>query len=104
MLNRYMSLLAAGTLSFCFAACSGSGKDDDTEECLMCDVGGVRCHLGAQYTDICAPDQTLAAITCSEGGGQWEALPLCPFEPGESGGNRSGLVLSARSMNANPTA
>ena len=87
MLKRYMSLLAAGTLSFCFAACSGSGSKDDTEVCIPCDFGGgaVRCWHNGTYTEICAPDQTLAAISCSEGGGEWEAVEVCSLEPGESG-------------------
>jgi hypothetical protein len=93
MLKRYMSLLAAGTLSFCFAACSGSGLGDEgTQDCIPCssgEGGAVKCHLGGgYYQNVCGLDQTLAAITCSEAGGLWEAQDVCPEEqPSETGGD-----------------
>jgi hypothetical protein len=90
-----MSLLAAGTLSFCFAACSGSGGKDETE-CIVCgpgEGGAVRCDLGyGYYQDICGVDQTLAAITCIEVGGLWVAKEVCVEEPGESGDEGPGAA------------
>jgi hypothetical protein len=86
MLKQATTLLIAGALSFGFVACHGSGGDDDeSQACIMCEVGGVRCYYSGTYYDICAPDLTLAAITCSEGNGVWEALPLCSLAPSETG-------------------
>jgi hypothetical protein len=94
-MRKCVSLMAGALLSFCFAACNGSGSDNEEGACIMCDFGGgaVRCHLGfGAYQDICAPDQTLAAINCSEIGGQWEALPLCTIEPPAETGEGPGAV------------
>lgn len=53
---------------------------------MECPQGGgaVRCYTGWTSQVVCAPDQTLAAIQCSEYGGTWAPLTICGFEPGES--------------------
>lgn len=90
MRTNYVFLLAVGVLSFCFAACGGNkAGDDGTGDCLACELAGVRCFIGAGSQDICAADETLAAITCAEGGGSWEIPPLCPPETETGDGSNS---------------
>ena len=88
MLRKYIPVFLVGaSLSFAFAACGG---DEDDPPCAECPVGGgaVACSLGFGAPQIiCAVDQTIAAIQCTEGGGSWTPVTLCPFEPGETGDN-----------------
>ena len=90
--------LVAAILSFSFAACSGGGSGgggcSGTEECAECLTGGgaVRCCtgiFGSTCFVMCAPDENLAAINCSEGGGTWTSIPLCtpPRPQGTWGGD-----------------
>lgn len=87
MLRKYVPVFfASAILSFAFAACGGN--EDLVEPCADCPSGGgaVECHSGwGSSQTICAPDQTLAAIQCVEGGGSWTPIALCPLEPGETG-------------------
>jgi hypothetical protein len=89
--------LVAAILSFGFAACSGGGGGcgcgGGPEPCADCPTGGgaVRCCTGLFGTSCqtkCGPDENLAAIQCSEGGGTWSSIPLCtPALPGGTGGD-----------------
>ena len=82
----------AAILSFSFAACRGGGggggcggENPPCADCGTAGGGAVTCCTGLFGTNcstMCAPDENLAAINCSEGGGTWTAIPLCtPTRP-----------------------
>jgi hypothetical protein len=86
-MKRIHLCLLAAVLSVVFVACRGGGGDAD--ECIVCPFSGgaVRCYLTAfSYQDVCAVDQTIAAITCAEAGGDGVPLPVCAEQPSETGG------------------
>jgi hypothetical protein len=97
MSKKYIpAYLVGAILSFSFAACSGEGCRDKGENPPCADCGSIGggavtcCTSFFPFTcqTICAPDETLAAIQCSEGGGAWSSLPLCSLTlPGETGGD-----------------
>jgi hypothetical protein len=95
MLRTYAStflliFFAGVSAPMLFAACS---SEDGEDECVVCEYGGgaVKCFTGTTQV-ICAPDETLAAITCSEYGGTWTPATICPVDPGETGGDDPGAA------------
>lgn len=67
-------------VSFSFAAC-GRDSEDECADCGMYGGGAVKCFVGLGPPQIlCGPDETNAAIQCTEGGGTYVPLTLCPLD------------------------
>jgi hypothetical protein len=86
-----LAFLLGASAPLLLAACG----DKDPPPCVECGAyggGAVRCFTGFTSQIICAPDQSLAAITCSEYGGTWSPATLCPVEPAETGSDGPGAA------------
>lgn len=81
--------LVGASAPLVFAAC-GTADPPPCVDCGPNGGGAVECFTGFTSQIICAPDQDLAAIQCSEYGGTWSPVTVCDVDPGESGGDDPG--------------